>query len=75
MVEFDEEGIQKLTGTVNEDVVSMTDRLKAIDEASQSYKSFSGANDDEPSSVQFIIRTAPIKSDKDWWTPAKYKAE
>ena len=65
MVEFDEDGIQKLTSTVDEDLLSVTDRLKAVDEASQSYTSFSGANDDEPSSVQFIIRTAPVKSDKD----------
>ena len=63
MVEFDEDGIQKITGIVDDDVLSVTDRLKAVDEASQSYTSFSGANDDEPSSVQFIIRTAPVKAE------------
>ncbi|WP_051656739.1 hypothetical protein [Butyrivibrio sp. AE3004] len=63
MVEFDEDGIQKLTSTVDEDIVSIKDRLKAVDEASQSYTSFSGANENEPSTVQFIIRTAPVKAD------------
>jgi putative membrane protein len=65
MVEFDEDGIQKLTSTVDEDLLSVKDRLRAVDEASQSYTSFSGANEDEPSSVQFIIRTAGISSDED----------
>ena len=65
MVEFDEDGIQKLTSTVDDDLVSVTDRLRAVDEASQSYTTFSGANDDEPSSVQFIIRTAGISADED----------
>ncbi|WP_026523449.1 hypothetical protein [Butyrivibrio sp. MB2005] len=65
MVEFDEDGIQKLTSTVDEDLLSVKDRLRAVDEASQSYTSFSGANEDEPSSVQFIIRTAGISTDED----------
>ena len=63
MVEFDEEGIQKLTTTVDDDLLSVTDRLKAVDEASQSFKTFSGANETEPSSVQFIIRTEGITID------------
>jgi len=65
MIEFDEDGIQKLTSTVDDDLLSVTDRLKAVDEASQSFKTFSGANDDEPSSVQFIIRTEGISTDED----------
>ena len=65
MVEFDEDGIQKLTSTVDEDLLAVTDRLKAVDEASQSYNTFSGANSDEPSTVQFIIRTAGISADED----------
>lgn len=61
MLEFDEEGIQKIADAYNGDVKALTDRVKAISDAGSSYDNFCGKADDTKSSVKFIIRTEPVK--------------
>ena len=61
MIEFDEEGIQKLTDLFDTDYDSMEQRLRAITDAGKAYKSFTGTNDGEDSSVRFIVESAAIK--------------
>ena len=64
LIKFDNEGVQKLSEAFNGDIQNFANRLKAVDDASKSYKSFAGADDDMSSSVKFIIETSSIKADK-----------
>lgn len=61
MLEFDEDGIQKIADAYNGDVKSLTDRIKAISDAGSAYDNFCGKQEDTKSSVKFIIRTEPVK--------------
>lgn len=68
VVEFNEEGIEKLTGTVNDVIDSgddFRDRLDKIVKASNNYKSFSKISDGMDGSVKFVMSTASIEKDDD----------
>ena len=60
MAEFDEDGIQKLSDLFQDDAQDLLDRLRALQEYSREYTSYSGASDAMPSQVRFIIRTESI---------------
>jgi putative membrane protein len=60
MVQFDQEGIQKLSDAYHGDVESLLDRVDQVLDAGESYHSFSGLRDDMSGSVKFIIRTEEI---------------
>ena len=64
--EFKEDGVDKLTDTMNSilDGVSDTkDRAEAVNNAAANYKSFSGISGEMDGSVKFIITTKEIKAD------------
>ncbi len=58
---LDKEGIQKLYEAFDGDLTEFADRMTAIQEAANEYKSFGGSNDDVNSSCKFIIKTDSIK--------------
>lgn len=60
--QFREEGIQKLADALGGDLGQLSSRLKAIREAAQNYRSFSGDAEDMPSQVRFIYRMEAIKA-------------
>lgn len=57
---FDEKAVQKLVDAVDGDLDSLTERLRAMSEASKHYQSFSGKGDDMDGRVKFIYRTDGI---------------
>lgn len=57
MIEFNEDGISKLTQVFDTDMVSMSERIKAISEAGKTYKSFGGSSQNENSKVKFVIES------------------
>lgn len=61
--EFNEEGIQKLIDTVDGDIGTLINRIKATVDVSKDYKSFSGISDEMDGQVKFIYRTDAIESD------------
>ncbi|MDE5819445.1 MAG: hypothetical protein K2N41_05885 [Lachnospiraceae bacterium] len=67
MRQFDEEGIQELaaafSGVDNGNLVEFSERLNAVMDAGESYRTFSGAPEGVDSSVKFIIRTEAIRKD------------
>ena len=63
--EFDEEGIQKLSDLVDDDLQDILDRLDAICSDDNAYRSFSGKEDDMDGNVKFVIETAAIDNDSD----------
>lgn len=68
VVEFNEDGIEKLTGAVNDVIDSgddFRDRLDKIVKASNNYKSFSKISDDMDGSVKFVMSTSSIEKDDD----------
>lgn len=60
MVQFDEEGIQKLSEAYHGDVENLLDRVDQVLDAGQNYHTFSGLHEDMTGSVKFIIRTEEI---------------
>lgn len=63
MSEFNDEGIQKLNDLYEDDLKGLIDRLKAIREAGQDYKSFSGIHDSMDGEVKFIIETDAVEKE------------
>lgn len=64
--EFKEDGVDKLTDTMNSilDGVSDTkDRAEAVNNSAANYKSFSGISGEMDGSVKFIMTTKEIKAD------------
>lgn len=64
--EFKEDGVDKLTDTMNSilDGVSDTkDRAEAVNNAAANYKSFSGISNEMDGSVKFIMTTKEIKAE------------
>lgn len=59
MQEFKEEGIDKITEALEDDLQEFLDRLEEMKDAGESYKSFGG--EAENGSVKFIIETAGIE--------------
>lgn len=63
MSEFNDEGIQKLTDLYENDFKGFLDRLKAIREVGQDYRSFSGIHDSMDGEVKFIIETDGVEKE------------
>ncbi|MCM1537708.1 MAG: hypothetical protein NC254_04850 [bacterium] len=65
MRQFDEEGIQELTAAFSAmDAGSLTEiseRMKAVMDAAESYRTFSGAPEGLDSTVKFVIRTEAVR--------------
>lgn len=60
MVQFDAEGIRKLSEAYHKDVENLLDRVDKVLDAGQNYHTFSGLNEDMTGSVKFVIRTEEI---------------
>lgn len=65
VIEFNEEGIEKLLDSYNGDVKELVDRIQAIMDAGCEYESFGGKADDTVSTVKFIIKTDAVKADEE----------
>lgn len=68
MIQFRDDGINKLTGTVDDLLDSgnsFRDRFKKIIDVAQNYKSFSGIPNDMDGNVRFIMSTAEVKAEED----------
>jgi putative membrane protein len=60
MTQFDEDGIQTLSDLFEDDGEMLMDRLRALQDYASEYTSFTGSNEDYPSTVRFILRTESI---------------
>lgn len=60
VIEFNDEGVSKIAELVNEDMDKFYDRLCAVRDYSEEYKSFAGADEGVECSVQFIYKTDGI---------------
>lgn len=58
--QFSEQGVEKLTALLEDDLGALTARLKATVEVSERYRSFAGLGDDMDGQVKFIYRTDEI---------------
>lgn len=63
MKKFDQSGIQKLERMYREDFQEMKERLSALIDCAKEYRAFSGKEEQENSSVRFIIETEAIKAE------------
>lgn len=63
MVQFNEEGIAKITGALDLDGVKFVDKLKAIMDAGKGYQSFDGISDGIDGTVKFVIKTEGVKAE------------
>ena len=61
MKKYSDEGISELTDLVNDDILSLIDRLKTTRDAENSYTNFSGLSEGKTGSVQFVIETESIE--------------
>lgn len=61
---FDEEGVQKLTDVVENELKGFLDRIKETADADKNYKAFDGADETMDGKVKFIIRTDAVKAEK-----------
>lgn len=61
MIQFDEEGIQKLSDAYHGDVEELLDRVDLVLDAGENYHTFSGLKEDMSGSVKFVIRTEGIE--------------
>ena len=57
MIQFNQDGIQKLVNAFDGDVESMLDNLNEILDASKEYNNFSGISDKMEGEVKFIFIT------------------
>ena len=57
MIQFDEEGIQKLVSVFDGDINGLLDKLNEMMDASKEYKNFSGISDQMDGKVKFIFVT------------------
>lgn len=64
MVQFDEEGIQKLLDAYNGDIKELLSKLEAVVEAGKEYQTFTKVADGTKGSVKFVLRTEGIKSEE-----------
>ena len=61
MIQFDEEGIQKLSDAYHGDVEELLDRVDLVLDVGENYHTFSGLKEDMSGSVKFVIRTEAIE--------------
>lgn len=64
MIQFDEEGIQKLLDAYNGDIKELLSKLEAVVEAGKEYQTFTKVADGTKGSVKFVLRTEGIKSEE-----------
>ncbi|MBP1561524.1 MAG: hypothetical protein J6C96_09865 [Oscillospiraceae bacterium] len=62
LIKFNDEAVQKLVDAANGDLGGLTERLNAVSDAAESYRSYSGITDETSGSVKFIFRTDEIKN-------------
>ena len=62
LVKFDEQGISKITDFFKGDLKDLKDRVNAMVEVGQSYKNFSGIDEEHAGSVKFIYESDPIEA-------------
>ena len=60
LIQFNDEAIQKLVDAANGDLGGLVERLNAVSDAAESYRSYSGISDGTKGSVKFIFRTDEI---------------
>ena len=60
LIQFNDEAIQKLVDAANGDFGGLVERLNAVSDAAESYRSYSGISDGTKGSVKFIFRTDEI---------------
>ena len=67
MVQFNEEGINKILDAYNGDLKPFTDKLQAVIDAGEEYQTYSAIADGQKGSVKFIYKLASIdaKADSD----------
>lgn len=67
MVQFNEEGINKIIDAYNGDLKPFTDKLQAVIDAGEEYQTYSAIADGQTGSVKFIYKLASIdaKADSD----------
>ena len=63
IVEFNEEGIEKILNAYNGDIEPLVERLQAVLDAGKDYDTYTDKADGVNSSVKFIYKTAAIKED------------
>ena len=61
MVQFDEEGIQKLADAYHGDIKTLLNRLEAVVNAGKDYQTFTKVADGTSGKVKFILRTEAVK--------------
>ncbi len=61
IVQFNDEGISKLTELDTDELQEVIDRMKATASVSENYNSFTGSNDGMDSSVKFIYKISAVK--------------
>ena len=64
MIQFDEEGIQKLADAYDGDVKELLHKLESVAKAGKEYQTFSKVADGTKGSVKFIFRTEAVKADQ-----------
>lgn len=64
IVEFNEEGIEKILNSYNGDIEPLMDRIQAVLDAGAEYQTYTDIADGVNGSVKFIYKTAPVKSEK-----------
>lgn len=65
MIQFDEEGIQKLLDAYNGDIKTLLSKLEAVVNAGKEYQTFTKVADGTTGSVKFILRTEAVKAEEE----------
>lgn len=65
MVQFNEEGINKILDAYNGDLKPFTDKLQAVIDAGEEYQTYSAIADGQTGSVKFIYKLASIDAKAD----------
>ena len=60
MVQFNEEGIERLVNAYNGDIKVLVERLQEVLDAGESYQSFTEVADGVNGSVKFVYKTEGI---------------
>lgn len=61
MIQFDEDGIQKLTDAFSGDMGSLLDRLEKLKESGENYNTFTALPEGCSGKVKFVIKTEAVK--------------
>lgn len=61
VIQFNQEGIQKLVNLVNGDLTTYFERLKAVQDYAEEYTTFAGCEEGTECSVKFVYKTGEIE--------------